>query len=85
MAYSNIYNLLTFEAKAELDALISKKETALDMMVKNYLCVNGANFTSEDICSRMQVQYFAKNPYGNTTMSSGIDGWLQKKYTNHVR
>ncbi len=77
MAIANAKTYLTARAKQELYALVSQRENAVDMLVKNY--TGEAKYNYIQISNRMQIQYFALNPREDSLQSNGKDGWWQNE------
>lgn len=72
-----IYEKLSPKAKLELNTLVSKKQTALDMLIGVFY--NKETFNASDVATRLQVQYFALNPKFNSLETDDLDGWWQKE------
>lgn len=76
---AKIYDQLSEKAKQELSKLVNNKQNAVDMIVSNFYSSGEENYSSSDICSRFQVQYFAQNPNLNTLQEDGKEGWWQNE------
>lgn len=78
MAKIDVYGKLSKQAKQEIINIVEKKESAYDMIVNNYYKDN-CNYSSNDICTRMQMQHFALNPNENSLQQDGRNGWWQNE------
>ena len=68
-------NDLSVNAKKELTNLVENEENAFDLLLKNHS--GEKELTTQEIVSRMQMQYFATNPEARELKSNDDDGWDQ--------